>query len=237
MRALRDFLLAPPDGAVLQPPPAAAAATSERPRRRAARSASAAAAARRVPRAAAVLCAAEDARAVGVAAAALLAKRARAACGLALVWSGSGASPRTEPGARGARGARRLAATLAARDIPALACGRTVQVALAEAPEDALVLARRAAAAAGDAPVVVVLGGPRPEAFDAVLAEQEKLLVMTRPGLDEAVATLAVAGLPADAVARSVTLGPAARALAGAGVAVPAALRRALAPLADEDPA
>jgi hypothetical protein len=237
MSALRDFLLAPPDGAVLEPPATASGASAARPRRRVARSAAAAAAARRVPRAAAVLCAAEDAPAVGVAAAALLARRARAACGLALVWRGSGASPRPEAGPRGARAARRLAAAIGARDIPAVACARTVQVALPEAPEEALAVARRAAAAAGDTPVVVVLGGPRPEAFDAVLAEQDRLLVLTRPGVDDAVAALAVAGLPGDAVARSVALGPAARALARAGIAVPAGLRRALTPLAEEDPA
>jgi hypothetical protein len=197
-----------------------------------------------VPRAVAVLCAADDARAVGVAAAGLLARRAGAGCGLALVWCDAAASPQSHP-ARGvssaqpvarspqtapfaSRAARRLAAALAARDVTAAACGRAVHVALPADADEALAVARRAAAAAGDAPGVLVRGGPRPDAFDAVLAEQDRVLVLTRPGTDAAVGGLAVAGLPADARAHAIALRPAGRALAAAGLAVPAALRRAL---------
>src|SRR3954447_22476261 len=86
-------------------------------------------------------------------------------------------------------------------------------------------------AAARDAPAVLVVGGPRPAAFDVLLAERDRLLVLTRPGADDALGALAVAGLPDAGPVRAVcpvALGPAARALASAGVAVPASLRRAL---------
>jgi hypothetical protein len=76
-----------------------------------------------------------------------------------------------------------------------------------------------------------VLGGPRPAAFDDLLREQDRLVVLTRPSADPAMSALAVGGLPAAGpppVACPVGLGPATRALAAAGLAVPAALRRAL---------
>jgi len=206
-------------------------------RRRPAPAVSTLAEARRVPRAVAVLCAAEDAAAVGVAAAALLARRARMSCGLALVWTAAGPPDATDPGPLAGRGVRRLAAVLNGRGVAARACGRTVQVALPAEPGEALAAARRAAAAAGAAPLVLVLGGPRAEAFDAALAEQDRLVVLARPGTDATLTALAVAALPADgpaAVARTIALRPAARALAAAGVAVPASLRRALAPLAED---
>jgi len=232
VRALRDFLLAPPEAAAFEPSPPLPGAATGRRRRGGARAA--APATRRVPRAVAVLCAGEDARAVGVAAAVLLARRGRTGCGLALVWT---ASPHRggESGGRAGRGARRLAAALTARDIAASARGRVVQVALPAAPEDAIAVARRAAATAGDVPVVLVVGGPRDAAFDAVLADQDRLLVLTRPAAEEAVTALALAGLPGAGVAQTVALGPAARALAAAGLGVPAALRRALAPVLDDD--
>jgi hypothetical protein len=233
MRALRDFLLDPPGTASLESPAVAAlAGTGRRPG--AARSSSTAVA---VPGAIAVLCAAEDARAVGVALAGLLARRARAACGLACIWTAPAPTRLPETGVRASRGARRLAAALEARGVGARACGRAVAVALEADPSAALVGAGRAGAAAGTAPTVLVLGGPRPAAFDALLAEQDRLLVLTRPGADAAMGALAVAGLPPGGPARTVStvgLGPAARALASAGLVVPAPLRRAL-DATDED--
>jgi hypothetical protein len=238
MRALRDFLLAPPDGAALDSPGVAAHGGKARlARRRSAPAPSASADERDAPRAVAVLCAADDAAAAGVAAASLLARRARASCGLALVWTGAAPAPRTEAALLAGRGARRLAAALNSRGVVARACGRGVLVALPADPEEALGVARRAAAAAGAAPAVLVLGGPRSEAFDAALAEQDRIIVLTRPGADATVAALAVASLPADApagAARTVALRPATRALAAAGLSVPSALRRALAPLVGE---
>jgi hypothetical protein len=239
VRALRDFLLAPPDGAALESSAAAVDAGTARPARRGRTArASTVPAERRVPRSAAVLCATDDAAAAGVAAATLLARRARASCGLALVWTGAAPAPRTEAAPFAGRGARRLASVLNGRAVGARGCGRAVLVALPADPDEALAVGRRAAAAAGEAPVVLVLGGPRAEAFDAALAEQDRLVVLTRPGADATVAALAVASLPADAppgAARTVALRPAARVLAVAGLAVPGPLRRALAPLAGEE--
>jgi hypothetical protein len=220
VRVVRDFLFAPPG----------AAASVEAPRGAVVRRPAPAAEAT-VPGAVAVLCSAEDARAVGVALGCLLARRARAGCGLVCVC----VAPDTpRPGeARGpsSRAARRLAATLSARGLAAEACGRAAVVALDAAPAVALAEAGRAAAAAGDVPAVLVLGGPRPAAFDVLLAEQDRLLVLTPPGADESLGALALAGLPTSGPAGTVcplALGPATRALAAAGLAVPAPLRRAL---------
>ncbi|HEX2105985.1 MAG TPA: hypothetical protein VHF51_20205, partial [Solirubrobacteraceae bacterium] len=85
--------------------------------------------------------------------------------------------------------------------------------------------------AAGPAPAVLVLGGARGEAFDPLLAACDLILVLAPAGGDEALATLAVAGLgplARRAVACTVTFGPAGRALAAAGLGVSPALRRAL---------
>jgi len=227
MRALRDFLLAPPGATALEGAPGAGRESAGRFRAVAGRSR----VATDVPAAAAVLCPAEDARAAGVALAALLARRARAACGLACIWTAPEPHRHPEASAPPSRAARRLAATLTPRGIDARACGRVVAVALESDPAAALAAAGRAVAAADAAPVVVVLGGPRPAAFDELLGGQDRLLVLTRPGADPAMSALAVAGLPPDgppAVACTVGLGPAARAIAAAGLAVPAALRRAL---------
>jgi hypothetical protein len=228
LRALRDFLVAPPGAASLERPARGARVGSGRRERLGVRTSAPAVAA---PGAMAVLCAADDARAVGVAAAALLARRARAACGVACVWTAPEPPRHPEAAAPASRAARRLAATLAARGLAAHAGGRAAVVALDGDPASAAAGAGRAAAAAGAAPVVLVLGGPRPAAFDALLGEQDRIVVLTRPGADAAMSALAVAGLPAAGpppVACSLALGPAARGLAAAGLAVPAALRRAL---------
>jgi hypothetical protein len=96
----------------------------------------------------------------------------------------------------------------------------------------AVAAAVRAGAAAGSAPVGLAVGGPRDDAFDALLADCDRILVAARGDGDGAVAALAIAGLgplAARATAETVALGAAARGLAAAGLAVPAVLRRALA--------
>jgi len=249
--ALRDFLLAPPPGGA----PLADAQRGGGPRSRSAgRGARVSLGARLswggreaaeparadafpglgagvAPAAVAVLCAAEDARAVGVATAVLLARRARTPCGLACIWTAP--DPHHHPEARppASRGARRLAAVLEGRGLDACACGRAAVVALPEDAGDAARGLARATAAAGHVPVVLVLGGPRAAGFDEVLAAQDRLLVVTRPGADAAIQALAVAGLPAGGPPHegcTIGFGPLARALAAAGLATPAVLRRAL---------
>jgi hypothetical protein len=179
----------------------------------------------------AVLSAAEDARAVGVAATGILARRARAACALACVWTAP--EPHHHPEARppAGRASRRLAAALSAHGLDALPCGRAAVVALPPDPGEAVAAAGRAVAAAGAAPAVVVLGGPPAAAFDDLLAAQDRVLVVTRPGTADAIGALAVAGLPAAGPPHetcALALGAVGRALAAGGLATPAALRRAL---------
>jgi hypothetical protein len=147
---------------------------------------------------------------------------------VACVWTADGL-PHAEPASQlpAGRAARRLVASLGAHGLDATACGRAAVVALPADPGAAVATAGRAAAVAGAAPPVLVLGGPRAEAFDAALADCDRVLVLGRDG-DDAVAPLAVAALAGRAAAATVTLGPATRALAAAGLAVPASLRRAL---------
>jgi hypothetical protein len=179
----------------------------------------------------AVLCAAEDARAVAVAAAVVLARRRRAACAVACVWTAPEVHRHPDARPPAGRAARRLAAVLSARGLDALACGRVAVIALPSDPAEAVACAGRAGAAAGAAPAVLVLGGPRAAAFDDLLAAQDRVLVVTRPGAADTIAPLALAGLPAGGPPHetfAVALGPLGRALAAGGVAVPSALRRAL---------
>src|SRR6185295_9662649 len=84
----------------------------------------------------AVLSAAEDARAVGVAAAGILARRARAACALACVWTAPEAHGHPEARPPAGRASRRLAAALSARGLDAHPCGRAAVVALPPDPGD-----------------------------------------------------------------------------------------------------
>ncbi len=107
-------------------------------------------------------------------------------------------------------GARRLAARLVAQGLPAAACGRLAWVELAADPDVAREQVARCLRVAA-APAVLAVAGPRPAAFEPLLA-----------ALD-----LAVAVLPAEA-------GPALRALA---LRTPAGRERAIvAPLAPGPP-
>jgi hypothetical protein len=90
--------------------------------------------------------------------------------------------------------------------------------------------AARIAAAAGDAPVVSVLAGPRDDRADALLRAQDRVVLSAGAGdaalADLALASLAAADVPARTLTTSIT--PAARVLAASGTALSGALRRAL---------
>jgi hypothetical protein len=134
----------------------------------------------------------------------------------------TGASP--APG--GSRAARRLAARLGAHGLPARARGRLAWVALP--PADGPAAARRAVVAG--APAVLAITAPRTAELDAVLTEQDLvILVATEPNGPLA----RLAALPADApplvVVRPLRRGPA-RSLACAGLAAPREIRALLAP-------
>ncbi len=180
----------------------------------------------------AVLCPVGDARAVGVVAASAQARRWRSSSAVAAVWTPGGAELRPDARPLTAGAARRLAGSLSARGLSATACHRAALVALPADPSEAVPAARRAFAAAGDAPAVLVLGGPRDGAFDPLLAEHDVAIVLARDDGPGTLTALAVAGLEAlgpRALARPLVLGPAARTLVLSGAGVPAALRRVLA--------
>ncbi|MEA2255494.1 MAG: hypothetical protein QOG35_1539, partial [Solirubrobacteraceae bacterium] len=184
----------------------------------------------RTPPGVAAVSAAPDAPVLGAALGLALARLYRAPVVTVCVWS------RGQAGGPVLRGpawpvARRLAAGLAARGHDARAAGRLAIVWLAGSDDDAALEARRVLAAAGAAPAVLALGGPRAGAFDALLADQDLVVVGTRSGADPTLARLAVAGLAGGvrACACEVPAAHPARSLAVAGVALLPSARRALA--------
>jgi hypothetical protein len=116
-------------------------------------------------------------------------------------------------------GARRLAASLAARGLPGVGAGRLVTVPLTDAAA-----AVRLRGAVGDAPLVLALAGARDASWDRMLVDCDLVVVHAR---EAGVAELAVARLAeqgATAVRVDGAPGVAARALARAGLALPGGL-------------
>lgn len=134
--------------------------------------------------------------------------------------------------------ARRLAERLTARGLAATPRGRLVTVALPDDPSAARVAAERVRAAIGEAPFVLVVAGPRPPAFDPLLAAADRLVVVPPPGAPSGLEPLALAA--AARLARSASVlrlpptTPTTRLLAASGLLLPPALRTlATAALAD----
>ena len=173
-----------------------------------------------------VLAPAADAPALAAVLALALARRHRAPVAMVCVWSTAPARPLWRAPALPA--AARLAAALAARGHEVRASGRLVLVRLAAEAAVAAAEAQRATAAAGPAPTVVVLGGPRAAVFEAVLAAQDLVVVAVAPGSDPALARLALAGLPR-ALSCEIPTARHGRLLAAAGVALLPSARRAFA--------
>lgn len=170
------------------------------------------------------------------------------ACGapVAVVALWSDRSPRADSGGAGhsphagfaLRPARRLAERLAGRGLEAAARGRLVVVALPGEPGAARAEAERARAASGEAPFVLVVAGPRPAGFDALLAAADRLVVVPPPGAPAGLESLAVAAAArvarATGVLRLPPTTPTTRLLAATGLVLPPGLRRlATAALAD----
>lgn len=130
---------------------------------------------RAVPATLVALVAREDAAVVGAALGLAAAAALRAPCAVACMWGGDAPSPRGGPAPAGAR---RLRDRMAARGLAAVARGRLVTVALPDADGEARVAAERALAAAGEAPVVIVLAGPRPPALDPLLAGVDRVVLV-----------------------------------------------------------
>lgn len=180
----------------------------------------------RPPASLAVLAPAADAAALGATLALALARRERAPAAVVGLWAPGGERPPWR--APGLPAAARLARLLAARGHDARASGRLAVVRLAAPCEQAAAEAVRAAAAAGVAPAVLALAGPRAAAFEEVLAQQDLVVVAVTPGADPALARLAVAGLRR-AIACEVPPAHPARSLAAAGIALLPSARRAVA--------
>src|SRR4051794_34782296 len=140
----------------------------------------------------------DDAVPVAAALAGGLRERDRAAGALLIVWPAE--PPR---GALGTPAASRLAARLQARGLQAVAGGRLAWLALGA---DELPLAERATGAV-DVPSVIAVTGPRTAAADALLGDQDFVVLVTGPDDPPGLRDLAVAGLEAQG-ARVIARGP-----------------------------
>lgn len=172
----------------------------------------------------ALLCRPGEASALGSAVAIAVARRTRSAISVVGLWR-PGHSQRAAPRAPATRAAGRLATSLRGRDVPAVAGGRVVRATLPADPDEAVASAERVYAAT-DAPVVLVIAGPRTDAIDALLARQDALVVASDPVVADpdpvaelAARRLAELGPPVETL--SPALPPLTRALATAGIAAP----------------
>ncbi len=182
--------------------------------------------AERPPPAVALLAPPTHAPAVGAALGLALARAVRAPVCLVCVWAPGAARAGWRAPALPA--AARLAATLRARGHDAAGSGRLVLVRLSSCGDEAATQASRVSAAAGCAPNVLALAGPRSAAFESLLAAQDLVVVALAPGADASLAQLAGAGLE-HALTCALPAADPARALAAAGVVLLPSTRRALA--------
>ena len=181
---------------------------------------------RRAAPAVAVLAAPADAPALAAALGLALARVHRSPTAVICLWDPRAARAgwRAPP----MPAAARLVKALAARGHETNAAGRLAIVRLSTACEEAASQALRASAAAGPAPVVVALAGPRAAAFDELLALQDLVVVAVAPGSDPALARLAASGLDR-ALTCPVPPADPGRILAAAGLALLPSTRRAIA--------
>jgi hypothetical protein len=144
---------------------------------------------RAVPSTLAVLAAGGDAAVAGAALGLVAAAALRSRCAVVCVWSADATAPRSGVASVATR---RLADRLAARGLVATARGRLVTVALPAADVEARAAAERAMAAAGQAPVVLVIAGPRPPALDPLLAAVERIVIVPPPDAPPTLESLAL---------------------------------------------
>jgi hypothetical protein len=164
---------------------------------------------------AAVLGSAADALPIAAALARALRRGAGAPAAVVVSWAGRARAR----GAPAAPAARRLAAWLAARDLPATAGGRLAWASLPADADEAARVANRVAGAI-DVPLVLALAGPRPQAFAALLADHA-LIAVAVSDPEGPLASAALAGLPGRAVACRPLAPGLARRLALLGLAAP----------------
>jgi hypothetical protein len=137
---------------------------------------------------------------VAAACAGELRARADAAAALVCTWrppaseiEASAPAARSPAGAT-TRGARRLAARLAARDLDVTACGRLAWLALDPDAAAAAGEFRRCRTAVG-VPLVLAIAGPRREPLEPLLAELDLCVAVLPADIDPALRELAVAGI------------------------------------------
>jgi len=182
IRRLGAFLLEPADPVSAPPPAAPPSSPPVRPLR------------------AAVLGNAAHVPPVAAACAGELRARAGAGSALVCLWRpgrsalGDDEDP-TSPAGATTPAARRVAAALDAEGLRATACGRLAWLALPDDPADAAPMLRRGLALAA-VPVVIAVAGPRPAAFEPILATADLALAVLPPDASEALRALALASLP-----------------------------------------
>jgi len=186
----------------------------------------------RVPPSVAVLGRPADVSAAAPVLALALARQRGDAGALVCIWGAPDSASGPRLPARAA--VRRLADRLAAEGLAARATGPLALVTLPADPAAAAAAAVRAAAAS-PLPVVIALCGARTGALDRLLAEQDAIAVIAPPrGEGETLARLAcsgLAGLPVPALTCRLRINRLSRALACAGLAMPAAARESVAPV------
>lgn len=171
-----------------------------------------------------VICAGDDGLAVGGAVANGMVAACGTGTGVLAVVAGPCRTPTARAWVPAGRTARRLAASLALREVPAWPRGRVVVAWLDDDPDVAAAQAGRVDAAAGPAPVVTLVGGARCAATDGLLRAQDATLVVVPAGAPQPLRTLAAAEPGARVLAAGV---PAvARALALTGMPILPAVRR-----------
>jgi hypothetical protein len=146
---------------------------------------------RAVPATLGVLTAPRDAAVAGACLALAAAAAHRSRCAIVCHWDDAGLPPRASGLA--AASARRMADRLARRGLTVSARGRLVTVTLPVAAAEARAATERTLAAAGDAPLVLVLAGARPPGLDPLLATLDRLVVVPTSGAPAGLAPLAVA--------------------------------------------
>jgi hypothetical protein len=127
---------------------------------------------------------------VAAAAAGELRAQARAAAAVLCVWGGGEA-----PAGATTPAVRRLAARLAAQDLPGTACGRLVWVPLAAAPEAAAAQVERVRGRSG-VPLVLAIAASRPAALEPLIAGADHALAVLPAEADDTLRALALATLP-----------------------------------------
>ncbi len=184
----------------------------------------------RTPPGVALLAPVEDAQPLGAALGLAIARLRRAPVAVVCVWT-AGSPGRPWWRAPAVPAARRLATAFGARGHDTRTGGRLVLVRLATKPLEASLEARRAAAAAGEVPTVLALGGPRAAEFEELLAEQDLVVVATPSGTDPALRRLALSSLTGGASRACTCDFPPAqfgRAAAAAGIVLLPSVRRSL---------